>query len=878
MEPHRWQQVRSLFQAALVAEPAHRTAHLAAACGGDAELRAEVESLLAAYQEAAGFLSSPAEEAPEPLSLQRIGPYQVAQRLGAGGMGVVYLGLRADGEYQRRVAIKVLKPGLDSEEVIRRFRTERQILAALEHPNIARLLDGGTTEHGLPYFVMEYVEGRPIDVYCQEDRLALRQRLELFLTVCSAVELAHRNLVVHRDLKPGNILVTADGMPKLLDFGIAKLLNPELSSVALGATAVGLQPMTPDYASPEQVRGEHVNTASDVYSLGVLLYELLTGRHPYRSQASDPAEIRRLVTDQEPRKPSLAAAPGEPLARQLAGDLDNIVLKALRKEPSRRYASVEQLAEDIRRHLSGQPVLARPGTWGYRASKFVQRHRMGVATAAALLLAVLSFGIGMSVLAARLARERDHAEQEQQRAEQVTAFLTRTFEISDPGRSNGETVTARALLDEGVRRLLPELTGQPEVQADLQTTIGTIYQRLGLPDRAQPLLEASRDTRRRLYGDGHPKLADSLSGLAAVEEDRVNFPQAIDMTRQALAIRRRWYGDEHETVARSLNHLGMLLRRQGHLPAAERNLRSALTLRRHLPGPPPLDVAESLNDLGVVLWEQGRYTEAEQEAREALALRRRVHGPVHVEIADTLNLLAAIRAASGDWPQAENLMRQALEMRRRLYQGDHPRLAESLNNLGALLKDRGRPDEAEPVLREALAMRRRLFGNKHPSVATTLANLGWIALAHQEGEAAERLFQESLEIRVQTLGQNHSLVSDSLSGKATALEKEGKLGEAEETLRETLRIRRSVLGDQHPNIAETLEQLARLLMRQHRPAEAEALMKEAVVLRRHEQPVIPVRLAEAKQALAALQREVITIQPGAMRPGSGAGLPTRRKP
>ncbi len=832
MQPDRWQRMRSILQAVLAAEPEERKERLAGLCGEDAELRAEIESLLGAHEEAVGFLSGPAEDS-EPASLdgQRIGPYQVLKRLGAGGMGAVYLAVRADGEFQRRVALKVLKPGLDSEEVIRRFRTERQILAALDHPNIARLLDGGTTGQGLPYFVMEYVEGRPIDAYCEEQKLSLRQRLELFLTVCSAVELAHRNLVVHRDLKPGNILVAADGTPKLLDFGIAKLLNPELSALALGATVVGLQPMTPDYASPEQVRGEHVTTASDVYSLGVLLYELLAGRHPYNSRVSSPAELRRRVTEEEPPKPSLAAASlNERLSRQLAGDLDNIILKALRKEPNRRYLSVEQLAEDVRRYLTGRPVLARPGTLGYRASKFLHRHRIGATTAATLLLAVLGFGAGMGVLAARLVRERNHSEQERRRAEQVTALLTEIFEVSDPARSSGETVTARELLDEGARRLATELMDEPAVQSDLMATIGTIYQRLGLPGRAQPLLETSLATRRRIFGEGHPKLADTLSELAAVEEDRGRFPRAIELTRQALGVRRRWYGPEHEKVACSLHRLGMLLRRQGDLSAAEKELRTALSMRRRLAE--PRDVAESLNGIGVVMWERGRYAEAEQAAREALALRRQAFGTDHVEVAATLNLLAAILAASGDWPQAEAVMRDGLEMRRRLYQGDHPKVAESLNNLGALLKDRGRLAEAEPFVREALSMRRRLFGEEHLSVATTLENLGWLAIGRGDHRTAETVLQESLGIRARILGRDPRLVSDSLVALATTFEGQGRAGDAERTLRQALRIRRGVLGNQHPQVAMCLEQLARLLARQSRQAEAETLSAEAAAILR----------------------------------------------
>lgn len=868
MDHDRWQRIREIFQAALARDPGEWRVFIAEACGGDADLAAEVESLLAAHRAAEGFLAGPQEDDPEAHSLvgQRIGPYQVAQKLGSGGMGVVYLAFRADREFQRRVALKVLKPGLDSAEVIRRFRTERQILAALDHPNIARLLDGGTTGEGLPYFVMEHVEGKPIDVYCAERRLSLAERLELFRIVCSAVEHAHRNLVVHRDLKPSNILVTPDGTPKLLDFGIAKLVNPEISSGPPVVTALGLQPMTPDYASPEQVRGEHVSTASDVYSLGVLLYELLTGRHPHRSRASSLAEMRRLVSEEEPEPPSLSVTryAGDPdrgrLRRQLAGDLDKIVLKALRKDPRRRYGSVEQLSEDLRRYAEGLPVTARRSTLGYRAGRFIRRHRAGVAATAGLLVAVLGFGVAMGALALQLSRARDRAEQERRRAEEVTAFLTGIFEVSDPWRSSGETVTAREILDASASRLRTELAGEPLVRSSLMGTVGTIYQRLGLPDRAQPLLEASLATRRQLLGEEHPEVAEALSELAAVRQEKGEIQAAIDLVQRALAIRRSRYGPRHETVARSLHDLGLLLRTQGDLAAAEESLRAALALRRGLSPSSRSDVAESLYGLGAVLWERGRYREAELATRKALAIRREVLGPHHVEIASTLNLLAVIAAAGGDLAQTEALMRETLARRRRLYRGEHPKLAESLNNLGALLKDRGRPDEAEAFFQEALAMRRKLFGEDHLSVAMTLENLGWLAIGRGDHPDAARLQRRSLAIRTRILGRQHRLVSDSLVALAAVLERQGSFGEAEEALRDALRIRREVLGDRHLQVALSLETLAGLLGRRGRSAEAKTLALEALAIVRNMQPVVPARVAEAERVLAdclAGQRRVL---------------------
>jgi len=437
MTPERWDQIKELFQSALEREVSQRAAYLDETCAGDPSLRKQLEALLASHDQAPNFLEAPplevvAQSSPtdgtESIVGRRIGPYQVQREIGHGGMGAVYLAVRADQEYQKQVAIKILKRGMDTEAIIRRFRNERQILAALDHPNIAKLLDGGTTEDGLPYFVMDHVQGLPINIYCDTHKLSIAERLKLFRTVCSAVHYAHEHHVVHRDLKPGNILVTAQGVPKLLDFGIAKVLNPEPPFETVESTATGLRPMTPNYASPEQVRGGTITPSSDVYSLGVLLYELLTGHHPYRIKNLTPQEIERIICEEEPEKPSAAIsgieeAPGaggttritltpesvsatrdgqpEKLRRHLAGDVDNILLTALRKEPERRYASVEQFSDDIRRHLEGQPVIARKDASWYRSAKFIRRNKTGVLSAALASMVLLLVGAMVYLLTAR---------------------------------------------------------------------------------------------------------------------------------------------------------------------------------------------------------------------------------------------------------------------------------------------------------------------------------------------------------------------------------------------------------------------------------------------------------------------------------------------
>jgi serine/threonine-protein kinase len=667
---------------------------------------------------------------------RRIGPYRVVRKIGSGGMGMVYLAVRDDAEFHKRVAIKVIGGGADSAEVVRHFRRERQILAGLDHPNIARLLDGGTTDEGLPYFVMEYIEGQPLLAYCDSRALTIAERLAVFLPLCSAVQYAHRNLVVHRDIKPGNVLVGADGVPKLLDFGIAKLLNPDLAGESPTLTSAA---MTPEYASPEQARLERITTASDVYSLGVVLYVLLTGRLPYRLASRNPIEVLKAIAEQEPERPSTAVTrpEGAPVPdadkrrRRLEGDLDNILMLALAKEPHRRYPSVEAFSDDIGRYLRGLPVRARKPTPAYRAAKFVRRHAVAVAAAGLAAVLLAAFGVATAVQSARIARERDIAERERalaQReratAQRVSAFLVDLFRVSDPGEARGNSVTAREVLDKGAARVAEELKDEPEIRATLMDTIGNVYRNLGLLKQATPLVEGALATRRTTLGPDHADVGLSLNNLAVIKDDLGEYAAADTLFREALAVRRKALGDDHPDVASTLNNLANVLYNKGdYAGAAAMHAEALAGHRRHL-GDGHADVAMSHNNLANALYGTGDLAGAIEHNRAAVDIWRRLHGNEHPMVARGLNNLAVMTAEKGDLAAAEALAREAVALGRKTYGESHSQTALFLETLMDTLCQAGKPSEAVPLGRRSAAIFKKELRPDHPFVAVTESVLG----------------------------------------------------------------------------------------------------------------------------------------------------------
>jgi serine/threonine-protein kinase len=780
MNRDRWNQVKDLFQKVLEQDADAREEFIREITDGDATLRFELQSLLNSHEASDTFLSRPpGREAAEILASdqhslvgERLGPYRVIRRVGRGGTGAVYLAARDDDEFQRRVAIKVIRRGMATEDTLNRFRSERQILASIDHPNIARLLDGGSTDDGLPYFVMEYIEGEPLHTFCDSSRMGIEARIRLFRQICEAVRVAHQNLVVHRDLKPGNILVTAEGVPKLLDFGIAKLLNPELSSDTREPTMLELRVMTPEYASPEQMQGRTVTTASDVYSLGVMLYELLTGHRPYSVSRLSLREMEQVVCSTLPQRPSEAVMADaedalrdgavrevtpdsvaqardttpDRLRRALQGDLDNIVLKALRKEPTRRYSSAEKLADDLANHLAGKPVEARPDTVGYRFSKFVRRHRVGSAVAATALVFALLAGVTLSLQARRVARERDRAELAAAEAMAVNDFLQEILAAADPIEGLGREVSVVESVEEAVPRIAVTFVDQPLLEAAVRHTVGYTFARLGRFDEAEEQLRLALDLRRRTHGGEHAEIAETLNALGEVRYDRGDFGGAERLYDEALAMRTRVHGGDHPETAASLDNLGNVYQERGEIEAAEKAYRQALEMRRATLRPDHTDIASSLNNVATVLHDKKEFDAAEELYRESLDLTRRARGESHPEVATSLNNLAVLLHDRERYAEAEPLYRESLAIARATLGARHPDVVLNLSNLSSLLADKGEYAEAREMIQELLETSRQIWGQDDVHVGYALRQAGDLDLRSGDPDLAYSAYDRALEI------------------------------------------------------------------------------------------------------------------------------------
>ena len=804
MQLERWRQIEDIVQSAIDCEPKSRSALLDSACGQDAELRREVESLIACQEESGFTHASAFEDGIRVLERQdgklnegrRIGTYRILREIGRGGMGTVYLASRADDAFQKLVAIKIIRRGLDTDDIIHRFHGERQILAMLDHSNIARLLDGGTTDDGLPYFVMEYIEGEPIDLYCDQRKLTVTERLKLFQGVCSAVTYAHQNLVIHRDIKPGNVLVTKDGVPRLLDFGIAKLLAPGTSPGERTLTV--LRPLTPEYASPEQIRGETITTASDVYSLGVLLYELLTGEKPHRLADKTPAERERVVRAD---------------SRPLRGDLDNIVAMAMREDPQRRYLSVEQFSEDLRRHLDGRPVIARADTVTYRTTKFVARHKSGVA-AAGLLLLTLSAGIVATAWQARVARL------ETAKAQRINAFLQEMLSSSSPGYESPNVrkdpdIKVSEVVAGAARRAETELAGQPEVLAEIQRTIGAAYYAQGRYDQAEQILRAALDKYATVFGHDSPETVEASNLLANV-----------------------------------------LLRKASESAEAEALFRKNIEIERNEAQRGNLDVramTHALGDYGSMLDHRGEQS-ARTYLREALQYASRLTGKDRAFVAFIENDLGNVASREGDSKEAERLYRAAIDEYRKLPEGTYVEMGAPLSNLGLQLISEGKAKEAEPFIREGLALRRKVLGDAHEDTAASFVRVSDLLYAEGDYQGAERAVREAIAVYHRALKQPTENISYSTAQKRLGLilNKTGRSSEGESYIRQALSIVTHLLAPGNQYIARTQEALGECLTTQKRYAEAEPLLLESYRVIKSTAGEQGPRTIEARQNLKTL--------------------------
>lgn len=824
----------------------------------DSELADIVGVLWRADREAGAFLEGGvAEFAPglgadvgeegasgEDLSGRRIGPYRLLSLLGRGGMGEVYLAERTDGEYQKTVALKLVRPGRDSDAIRRRFLRERQLLARLEHPNIARLLDGGTSE-GRPYFVLERVEGIPITDYCRERGLPIEERLRLMIACCDAVDAAHRRLTVHRDLKPSNILVTAEGDVKLLDFGIAKALEEDEDESRL--TRADERALTPAYAAPEQILSEPVTTATDVYALGVVLYELLTGRLPHDRRTTSAADLVVRLQHETIEKPSRALEKGGPEAlaaagipernrrrgsTKLAGDLDAIVLQALRREPERRYPSAAALAEDLRRYLEGRPIAARPDTFRYRAGKFVRRHRVGVLATAMAILAVIGGLAGTTWQARRAAASAREALAQARRADRVKEFLIGLFEVADPEQAGGGNVTAKDLIEQSGRRLETDLARDPEIQADLLDAVARIDRSLGLLDPARALAEKSLAIRRKSLPADDPGIGESLATVGSALMGQGKLDEAEKTLSRALAILEKNGARAPLAAARVRSDLSQAMFWRGKSEQAEVLERRVYeTYRREL-GDQNVLTAVHQRNLCVLLDELDRIDEAEKACRASQAILERQLGPDHPNLAESyLNLATIVDIRRNRPAEAEPLYVRALEIRKRKLGPAHPSVGQALQLYALFLLNQGRLDESEARYREALALFRGI-DPKHFEIGKCENGLALIAARRGDYRQAEQILGGVVALFREVLGEKHPFVWQAIGNRADQVASQGRLAEAETQWREVVSKLQSITGAESPEAADAMGQLAETLRREGRASEAVPLGRKALEIQK----------------------------------------------
>jgi serine/threonine protein kinase len=831
MDSDRWQKIQTLFHRAADVPEAEQRVFLESQCAGDPVLVSEIMILLEEDSRGASMLDGDIAHVAhhilnEPVAalppFKEFGPYRIQRALGEGGMGVVYLAERDD--LGSQVAIKVLRDAWLSPARRDLFAAEQSTLAQLNHPSIARLYDADTSPDGSPFFVMEYVEGVPLTVYCDKNNCSIHGRLRLFRSVCEAVLYAHQHAVIHRDLKPSNVLVKNDETLRLLDFGISKHLE-SFGDSARTMTAVRL--MTPAYAAPEQIRGEQVGIHTDVYSLGVILYELLAGRLPFDVSNQTPAQAEKIVTQQEPEKPSTVAdrifrlpqrsEDASPASKAEWADLDVLCLSAMHKDPQRRYRSVEALIRDIDHYLHGEPLEAQPDTLSYRVRKFVTRNRQPVVAAAAVFTLVVGLVIFFTV---RLAIARNAALAEAARTQRIQKFMTNLFQGGDASAAPAESLRVVTLLDRGVQEA-QSLNAEPQVQADLYETLGTIYQKLGKLDQANTLLNSSLEERKSLYGADAAQVAESMVALGLLRDDQAQLPEAERIVREGLAMSKRHLPPNHPAVAKATAALGKVLEDRGSYDEAIKTLDEAVRLQSTKGAATP-ELAVSLFELANTHFYAGHYDVSESINERLLPMYRQVYGERHPRVADVLINLGAIKFDLGHYPEAENFDRQALDIVQVWYGKDNPETASDLTLLARALVREGRYDEAVDLLQQSLAIKERVYGKVHPTVASTLNELGSAALLQHKNDVAEKDFLRMVDIYRQVYGEHHYLFAVALSNLGSVYSSREEWPRAEKVYRQVIPIFTESQSANHINTGVARIKLGRTLLRQNRFAEAEA--------------------------------------------------------
>jgi serine/threonine protein kinase/Tfp pilus assembly protein PilF len=802
----RWRALSPYLDRALDMSAEERREWLLRIRADDPTLASDLEALLDDRTALSrdGFLAGTAAPVPD-VSLKgyRIGAYTLVAPLGRGGMGTVWLAERSDGRFTGYVAVKLLNVSFVGRAGEERFRREGSILARLTHAHIAHLIDAGVASMGQPYLVLEYVEGEHIDRYCARRHLGVEACIRLFIDVLEAVAHAHANLIVHRDLKPSNVLVRNDGQVKLLDFGIAKLLEDEAQAAGPTLTMEGGRALTPEYAAPEQLTDGVITTATDVHALGVLLYVLLGAPHPVSGSSGSAADLIRAIVETDPPRLSDVA----PNGKALRGDLDNIVAKAMKKVPGERYSSVTAFADDLRRYLRQEPVSARPDTLVYRTTKFLKRRARAVAAAAGVVLLIAAL---VGFYTAQLASERDHARLEAEKAAKISELLTSLLTGADPYATRDREPTVRNILDAGADRVQKELADQPELKAEMMTVIGRVYQRLGLFDKAEPLLRDALTIGRRASAGETGRLAESLNDLGVVVRERGDAPGATPILEEALAMRRRLLGNADKDVAVTLVELGRAYEDRGLNDRAEPLVREALKIRQAAFGDLHMETSTSKAALALILWQRGDIAGAEPLFRDALETSRKVLSEDHPNVGAGWNNLGLVLMDKGDYAGAEPMFRQALAIRRKQFGDRHSSLGANLANLAASLRAQGKLADAAVLLNEALTLTREGLGDTHPSIAGLLFHLGSVHLARHDAAGAEELLRDALRRQRVVLPPDDWRLAATKSALGASLTARGRYREAETLLVEANGVLKDVPGRQGREAAATRDRLVAL--------------------------------------------------------------------